>query len=46
VWLLTASDIFWQLVRTRQWSHARYESWLGGTLCEQLLPPAERQSGS
>ena len=46
VWILTASDIFWQLARTRRWSHARYESWLGDTLCEQLLPPAERQSGS
>jgi AcrR family transcriptional regulator len=46
VWILTASDIFWRLVRTRRWSLPRYQSWLGDTLCEQLLPPAERQSGS
>ena len=46
VWILTASDIFWRLVHTRHWSHAQYENWLGDTLCEQLLPPAERHSGS
>ena len=46
VWILTASDIFWRLVRTRQWSLPRYQSWLGDTLCEQLLPPAERHSRS
>jgi hypothetical protein len=45
VWILTASDIFWRLVRTRRWNNAQFESWLGDTLCEQLLPPAERQSG-
>jgi hypothetical protein len=32
-------------VRTRQWSHAQYQSWLGDTLCEQLLPPANRRAG-
>ena len=41
VWILTASDIFWRLVHTRRWSHAQYENWIGDTLCEQLLPPAE-----
>jgi AcrR family transcriptional regulator len=46
VWILTASDIFWRLVRTRRWTNTQYESWLGDTLCEQLLPPAERQSRS
>jgi len=46
VWILTASDIFWRLVHTRQWSHAQYENWLGDTLREQLLPPAERHSGA
>ena len=46
VWVLTASDILWRLVRTRRWSLPRFESWLGDTLCEQLLPPAERRSGS
>jgi AcrR family transcriptional regulator len=46
VWILAASDIFWRLVRARRWSNARYESWLGDTLCEQLLPPAERRLGS
>ena len=46
VWVLTSSDIFLRLVRTRRWSLRRYENWLGDTLCEQLLPPAERQSGS
>jgi AcrR family transcriptional regulator len=45
VWLLTSTDIFWRLVRTRQWSHAQYQSWLGDTLCEQLLPPANRRAG-
>jgi len=46
VWVLTASDIFWRLVRTRRWSHAQYENWLGDTLCAQLLPPARRHSRS
>src|ERR1700751_2683753 len=46
VWVLTASDIFWRLVHTRRWTHAQFETWLGDTLCEQLLPPAERQLGS
>jgi AcrR family transcriptional regulator len=46
VWILTASDIFWRLVRTRRWSDAQFESWLGDTLCEQLLPPAEPHPGS
>jgi AcrR family transcriptional regulator len=46
VWVLTASDIFWRLVRTRRWSHAQYENWLGDTLCAQLLPPAGRRSRS
>jgi AcrR family transcriptional regulator len=45
VWVLTSSDIFLRLVRTRRWSFARYESWLADTLCEQLLPPAEGQLG-
>ena len=40
VWVLTSSEIFWRLVRIRRWSPHRFESWLGGTLCEQLLPPA------
>jgi AcrR family transcriptional regulator len=44
-WVLTSSDIFLRLVRTRRWSFARYESWLADTLCEQLLPPAEGQLG-
>ncbi len=43
VWVFTASEIFWRLVRTRRWSDARFESWLGDTLCEQLLPPAEQR---
>jgi hypothetical protein len=38
VWILTSSDIFWRLVRTRRWSHPQFESWLGDTLDEQLLP--------
>jgi TetR/AcrR family transcriptional regulator, regulator of autoinduction and epiphytic fitness len=46
VWVLTSSEIFWRLVRTRRWSNARFESWLGNTLGEQLLPPPERHSGS
>ena len=46
VWILTASDIFWRLVRTRRWSHAQYENWLGDTLCAQLLPPARGHSRS
>jgi AcrR family transcriptional regulator len=46
VWVLTSSDIFWRLVHTRRWSDAHFESWLGDTLGEQLLPPAGRHSGS
>ena len=46
VWVLTSSDIFLRLVRARRWSDAQYESWLGDTLREQLLPPAERHPGS
>jgi AcrR family transcriptional regulator len=46
VWVLTSSDIFWRLVRTRRWSGARFESWLGETLGEQLLPPAEQHPES
>jgi AcrR family transcriptional regulator len=40
-WILTASDIYWRLVRSRRWSHARYATWLGDTLQDQLLPAAE-----
>ena len=46
VWILTASDVFWRLVRTRRWSHAQYASWLGDTLGEQLLPQTERHPRS
>jgi AcrR family transcriptional regulator len=46
VWVLTASEVFWRLVRNRRWSNAQFESWLGDTLCEQLLPPAEHHSES
>ena len=46
VWIFTSGDIFWRLVRTRRWNDAQFESWLSDTLCEQLLPSAERQSGS
>jgi len=46
VWILTASDIFWRLVRTRRWTGAQYQNWLGDTLCAQLLPPAEYHSRS
>jgi hypothetical protein len=42
VWVLTSSEIFWRFVRIRRWSVARFESWLCDTLCEQLLPPADR----
>ena len=45
VWILTASDIFWRLVRTRRWSHTQYANWLADTLCDQLLPPAVHDSG-
>jgi AcrR family transcriptional regulator len=46
VWILTASDIFWRLVHTRRWTNTQYESWLGDTLCEQLLPPAAHHARS
>ena len=46
VWVFTASDLFWRLVRTRRWRVAQFQSWLGDTLCEQLLPPAEDHPGS
>lgn len=41
LWLLTNSDVFQRLVRTRRWSVARYEEWLATTFIEQLLPPEE-----
>jgi hypothetical protein len=46
VWVHISGDILWRLVRIRRWSNAQYESWLGDTLCDQLLPPAEHQSRS
>jgi AcrR family transcriptional regulator len=46
VWVLTSSEIFWRLVRARRWGDARFENWLGDTLCEQLLPPADPRCGS
>ena len=46
VWVLTSSEIFWRLVRARRWGDVRFESWLGETLCEQLLPPADPRCGS
>src|SRR5690348_4992527 len=45
VWILTASDIFLRLVRTRRWSHPQFENWLGDTLGEQLLPPPNATPG-
>lgn len=46
VWVLTSSDVFSRLVRTRRWSQGQFESWLGNTLIEQLLPPPECAAGS
>jgi AcrR family transcriptional regulator len=41
VWILTATDIYTRLVRTRRWSHMKYANWIAATLCDQLLPPTE-----
>ncbi len=37
VWLLVAPGQFRMLVRERGWSKRRYERWLGGALCRELL---------
>jgi AcrR family transcriptional regulator len=37
LWVLTASDSFYRLVRVQGWSAQRYEHWLGDTFCDQLL---------
>jgi|SRR5271166_3094973 len=40
LWVFSASDIFRRLVRRRGWTSQRYEQWLAGTFCDQLLPAA------
>ena len=37
LWVLTASDSFYRLVRVQGWPAQRYEHWLGDTFCDQLL---------
>ena len=38
LWTLNHPDVYRLLVNERGWSPARYERWLGDTLCAQLLP--------
>ena len=38
LWTLNHPDVYRLLVNVRGWSPARYERWLGDTLCAQLLP--------
>ena len=40
LWTLNHPDVYRLLVKERGWSPARYERWLGDTLCAQLLPAA------
>jgi AcrR family transcriptional regulator len=40
LWVFNASDIFRRLVRRSGWTSQRYEQWLAGTFCDQLLPAA------
>jgi AcrR family transcriptional regulator len=42
LWVFNASDIFRRLVRRSGWTSQRYEQWLVGTFCDQLLPPLPR----
>jgi AcrR family transcriptional regulator len=37
VWLAMDPGLFDRLVRVRRWSTSRFKSWLGDTLCRQLL---------
>lgn len=37
LWLFMATDTYRRLVRDQEWSEQRFETWLGGTLCELLL---------
>jgi AcrR family transcriptional regulator len=36
---LTSAEIYTELVTGELWSPAEYEEWLGGLLCDVLLPP-------
>ena len=40
LWVFNAPDIFRRLVRRSGWTSQRYELWLAGTFCDQLLPAA------
>jgi len=41
-WMLTGDDVYRMLVRERGWSRQQYQSWLAGTLVNQLLAPNAR----
>ena len=38
LWLFMSADHYRRLVIERGWTFARFEQWLGDTLCKQLLP--------
>jgi AcrR family transcriptional regulator len=41
---LMSPDVYRLLVTERGWPPERYERWLAATLCDQLLPPAARET--
>lgn len=45
LWTLTAADVYRRLVHGAGWTPALYQSWLTGTLAEQLLPRPAREGG-
>lgn len=42
LWVVGASDPYRRLVAESGWTPERYEQWLGDTLCDMLLPPAQK----
>ena len=38
LWVLTSPDLYQRLVRERGWTDARFRTWLGETLVQQLRP--------
>jgi AcrR family transcriptional regulator len=43
LWTLNSPALYWLLVDDRGWTPEQHESWLGDTLCSQLLPDPERR---
>jgi hypothetical protein len=38
LWALTSAETFQRLAATGRWSTGRYQTWLGQTFIDQLLP--------